>query len=39
MTVSLLLYACTRVKRSSRLPERESGEDVAFRVIAANQKR
>jgi transposase len=35
--VALLLYAYCRGQRSARVIERECVEDVAFRVIAANQ--
>jgi transposase len=38
MMVSLLLYAYAVGERSSRRIERKLSEDVAFRVIAANQK-
>lgn len=38
MMVALLLYAYARGQRSSRVIERECVEDVAFRVIAANQR-
>jgi transposase len=38
MVVSLLLYAYTRGERSSRGIERKCSEDVAYRVIAAQQK-
>jgi transposase len=37
MVVALLLYAYARGTRSSRAIERACEEDVAFRVIAANQ--
>ncbi len=37
MMVALLLYAYARGQRSSRGIERECIEDIAFRVIAANQ--
>jgi transposase len=37
MMVALLLYAYARGERSSRAIERHCGEDVAFRVISANQ--
>ena len=37
MMVALLLYAYARGNRSSRGIERACREDVAFRVIAANQ--
>src|SRR5919205_1907508 len=37
MMVALLLYAYARGERSSRAIERSCVEDVAFRVIAANQ--
>src|SRR5919106_2292591 len=37
MMVALLLYAYARGRRSSRVIERACVEDVAFRVIAANQ--
>jgi transposase len=37
MMVALLLYAYARGQRSSRGIERACVEDVAFRVIAANQ--
>ena len=37
MMVALLLYAYARAERSSRGIERRCGEDVAYRVIAANQ--
>jgi transposase len=37
MMVALLLYAYARGQRSSRGIERECVEDVAYRVIAANQ--
>src|SRR5580704_12345994 len=36
--VALLLYAYCRGQRSSRVIERECVEDVAYRVIAANQR-
>ena len=38
MMVALLLYAYARSERSSRRIERALIEDVAFRVIAANQR-
>src|SRR5215210_6575942 len=38
MMVALLLYAYARGRRSSRMIERACEEDVAFRVIAAQQK-
>lgn len=38
MMVALLLYAYSRGQRSSRVIERACVEDVAFRVIAANQR-
>ena len=38
MMVALLLYAYCRGQRSSRVIERECVEDVAYRVIAANQR-
>jgi transposase len=38
MMVALLLYAYCKGQRSSRGIERECVEDVAFRVIAANQR-
>ncbi len=38
MMVALLLYAYCKGQRSSRGIERECADDVAFRVIAANQK-
>src|SRR3954453_18693268 len=37
MMVALLLYAYARGLRSSRVIERACGEDVAFRVLAAQQ--
>jgi transposase len=37
MMVALLLYAYSRGQRSSRVIERECMEDVAYRVIAANE--
>ncbi len=37
MIVALLLYAYAKGQRSSRVIERECVEDIAFRVIAANQ--
>jgi transposase len=37
MMVALLLYAYCKGQRSSRVIERECMEDVAYRVIAANQ--
>ena len=37
MVVALLLYAYARGTRSSRAIERACEEDVAYRVIAANQ--
>lgn len=37
MMVALLLYAYARGERSSRGIERRCGEDVAYRVITANQ--
>src|SRR3954451_11609450 len=37
MMVALLLYAYARGRRSSRVIERACVEDVAYRVIAANQ--
>ncbi len=39
MMVALLLYAYARGQRSSRGIERACVEDIAFRVIAANQIR
>src|SRR5579863_9192082 len=36
--VALLLYAYCKGQRSSRVIERECVEDVAYRVIAANQR-
>ena len=36
--LALLLYAYCKGQRSSRVIERECVEDVAFRVIAANQR-
>ncbi len=38
MMVALVLYAYGRGKRSSRAIERACEEDVAYRVIAANQR-
>jgi transposase len=38
MMLALLLYAYCKGQRSSRVIERESVEDVAYRVIAANQR-
>jgi transposase len=38
MMVALLLYAYCKGQRSSRVIERECVEDVAYRVIAANQR-
>ncbi len=38
MMVALLLYAYCKGQRSSRAIERECVEDVAYRVIAANQR-
>src|ERR687897_20954 len=38
MMVALLLYAYARGERSSRGIERECTEDVAYRVISANQR-
>src|SRR3954465_1691940 len=38
MMVALLLYAYARGTRSSRIIERACSEDVAFRVIAAQQR-
>ena len=38
MMVALLLYAYARGERSSRGIERECVEDIAYRVIAANQR-
>src|SRR5215210_123690 len=38
MMVALLLYACARGMRSSRMIERACEEDVAFRVLAAQQR-
>jgi transposase len=38
MMVALLLYAYSRNVRSSRVIERECLEDIAYRVIAANQR-
>jgi transposase len=37
MMVALLLYAYARGQRSSRVIERECVEDIAYRVIAANE--
>ncbi len=37
MVVALLLYAYAKGQRSSRVIERACVEDVAFRVIAANE--
>jgi Transposase domain (DUF772) len=37
MMIALLLYACANGERSSRGIERRCREDVAFRVITANQ--
>ncbi len=37
MMVALLLYAYAKGQRSSRVIERECVEDIAFRVIAANE--
>jgi hypothetical protein len=39
MMVALLLYAYARGQRSSRLIERDCVENVAYRVITANQAR
>src|SRR3954463_4857017 len=39
MMVALLLYAYARGIRSSRVIERGCDEDVAFRVVAAQQRR
>src|SRR3954465_12189911 len=38
MMVGLLLYACARGIRSSRVIERACEEDVAFRVLAAQRR-
>src|SRR5205809_6394966 len=38
MMVALLLYAYARGERSSRRIERHLSEDVAYRVIASNQR-
>jgi transposase len=38
MMVALLLYAYCKGQRSSRVIERECSDDVAYRVIAANQR-
>jgi transposase len=38
MMVALLLYAYCKGQRSSRVIERECTDDVAYRVIAANQR-
>ena len=38
MMVALLLYAYCQGQRSSRVIERECTEDVAYRVISANQR-
>src|SRR4051794_40557082 len=38
MMVALLVYAYARGQRSSRVIERACGEDIAFRVIAANRR-
>jgi len=38
MMIALLLYAYCKGQRSSRVIERECVEDVAYRVIAANQR-
>jgi len=38
MMVALLLYAYARGQRSSRVIERECLEDIAFRVIAVNER-
>jgi transposase len=38
MMVAVLLYACARGIRSSRVIERACEEDVAFRVLAAQQR-
>jgi transposase len=38
MMVALLLYAYAHGQRSSRVIERECLEDIAYRVIAANQR-
>ena len=38
MMVALLLYAYARGMRSSRVIERACEEDVAFRVLAAQQR-
>ena len=38
MMVALLLYAYATGERSSRRIERKLNEDIAFRVIAANQR-
>jgi len=37
MMVALLFYAYAKGQRSSRVIERECVEDIAYRVIAANQ--
>src|SRR4029453_8747415 len=37
MMVGLLVYAYARGRRSSRQLERACGEDIGYRVIAANQ--
>jgi transposase len=38
MMIALLLYAYSRNERSSRVIERECLEDIAYRVIAANER-
>src|ERR1700758_3781896 len=38
MMVALILYAYARNVRSSRVIERECLEDIAYRVIAANER-
>ena len=38
MMLALLLYAYAKGQRSSRVIERECVEDIAYRVIAANQR-
>lgn len=38
MMLALLLYAYCKGQRSPRVIERECVEDVAYRVIAANQR-
>ncbi len=38
MMLSLLLYGYAKGQRSSRVIERECVEDIAYRVIAANQR-